>query len=86
MEGKLDNLELEQVFHNSDVVGGVVEKLAQINTFVIDDLKEINSFRLKLERVKEDLNSKNHEIECIEKEIKAIHEITSQKIDALSSA
>ena len=64
----------------------MVEESAQINTSVMDNSKKINSLRLELEQVKENLNSKNHEIECIEKEIKAIHEITSQKIDALSSA
>jgi len=52
----------------------------------MDDPKEINFLRLELEWVKEDLNSKNHKIECIEKGIEVIHEITSQEIDALSSA
>ncbi|CAB4389122.1 unnamed protein product [Rhizophagus irregularis] len=40
----------------------------------------------ELERVKEDLNSKNHEIECMEKGIEATHEITSREIDALRKA
>jgi len=48
--------------------------------------KEIDSLRLELERVKEDLNSKNHEIECMEKGIEATHEITSREIDALRKA
>ena len=50
------------------------------------DPKEINSLRLELEWVKEDLNSKNHEIECMEKGIEATHKITSQEIDALRKA
>src|ERR1043166_667771 len=50
------------------------------------DPKEIDSFRLELERVKKDLNSKNHEIECMEKGIEATHEITSREIDALKKA
>ena len=50
------------------------------------DFKEIDSLRLELERVKEDLNSKNHEIECMEKGIEATHEITSWEIDALRKA
>src|SRR6185437_11116315 len=50
------------------------------------DPKEIDSLRLELERVKEDLNSKNHEIECMEKGIEATHEITSWEIDALRKA
>src|ERR1044072_984277 len=50
------------------------------------DPKEINSLRLELERVKEDLNSKNHEIECMEKGIEATYEITSWEIDALRKA
>ena len=50
------------------------------------DSKEIDSLRLELERVKEDLNSKNHEIECMEKGIEATYEITSREIDALRKA
>ena len=50
------------------------------------DPKKIDSLRLELERVKEDLNSKNHEIKCMEKGIEATHEITSQEIDALRKA
>ena len=50
------------------------------------DPKEIDSLRLELERIKEDLNSKNHEIECMEKGIEATHEITSREIDALRKA
>ena len=50
------------------------------------DPKEIDSLRLELEWVKEDLNSKNHEIECMEKRIEVTHEITSQEIDALRKA
>src|ERR1044072_5469104 len=50
------------------------------------DPKEIDSLRLELERVKKDLNSKNHEIECMEKGIEATHEITSREIDALRKA
>jgi chromosome segregation ATPase len=41
---------------------------------------------LELERTNGNLNSKKHEIECMEKGIDATHEITSQEIDALSSA
>ena len=80
LEGKLDDLKLEQVLHDSNVVGGVIEELAQINTSVMDSL------RLELERANEDLNSKNYEIECMEKGIEVTHEITSQERDALSSA
>jgi hypothetical protein len=50
------------------------------------DPKEIDSLRLELERVKEDLNSKNHEIECMEKGIEATYEITSREMDALRKA
>ena len=50
------------------------------------DPKKIDFLRLELERVKEDLNSKNHEIECMEKGIEATHEITSREIDALRKA
>ncbi len=77
LEGKLDDLKLEQVLHDSNVVGGVIEKLAQINTSIMNDSKEINSPRLELEWVEEDLNSKNYEIEYIEKGIKVTHEIIS---------
>jgi chromosome segregation ATPase len=42
-----------------------------------------DSLKLELERANEDLNSKNHEIECMEKGMKATHEITSREIDNL---
>ncbi|PKB95481.1 hypothetical protein RhiirA5_436635 [Rhizophagus irregularis] len=50
------------------------------------DRKEIDSLRLELKRMKEDLNSKECTIECMEKGIEATHEITSREIDALYSA
>ncbi|CAG8733374.1 11382_t:CDS:2 [Dentiscutata erythropus] len=50
------------------------------------DQVSYDSLRLELERVKEDLNSKEYTIECIEKGIEATHRITSQGIDTLSSA
>ncbi|RGB25282.1 hypothetical protein C1646_771968 [Rhizophagus diaphanus] len=52
----------------------------------LSDPKEIDSLRLELEWVKEDLNSKNHEIECMKKGIEVTHEITSREIDALRKA
>ena len=56
----------------------------------LDDLKLEqalhDSLKLELERANEDLNSKKHEIECMEKGIEATHEITSQKIDASRKA
>ncbi|PKK56899.1 hypothetical protein RhiirC2_799084 [Rhizophagus irregularis] len=45
-----------------------------------------DSLKLELERANEDLNSKKHEIECMEKGIEVTREITSREIDALSSA
>jgi hypothetical protein len=45
-----------------------------------------DSLKLELERANEDLNSKKHEIECMEKRIEATHEITSREIDALRKA
>src|SRR2546429_1905834 len=46
LEGKLEDLKLNLVFHDSNVVGGVIEELAQINSF---ESKEIDSLRLELE-------------------------------------
>lgn len=83
LEGKLKDLKLDPVFHDSNVVGGIIEEPAQINS---SEPKEIDSLRLELERANEDLNSKKYEIECMEKGIEATHEITSQERDALSSA
>src|SRR5256885_688200 len=80
LEGKLDNLELEQVFHDSNAVKGVIEKPAQISS---SDFKEINSLRFELERVKENLNSKEYTIECMKKGIKSSNSIFRQEIDAL---
>src|SRR2546430_13056849 len=57
LEGKLEDLKLDPVFHDSNVVGGVVEEPAQISS---SDPKEIDSLRLELGRVKEDFNSKKH--------------------------
>src|SRR6266542_2309416 len=83
LEGKLEDIDLERTYHDLDIIRGVIEELAQINSF---EPKEIDSLRLELERVKEDFNSKKHEIECMEKGIKATHELTNRKRDALSSA
>src|SRR6266542_15367 len=83
LEGKLEDLKLDPVFHDSNVVGGVIEEPAQINLF---EPKEIDSLRLELEQVKENFNSKKHEIEYMEKGIEVTHEITSRERDALSSA
>src|SRR5881396_2928445 len=40
LEGKLEDLKLDPVFHDSNVVGGVIEEPAQINSF---EPKEIDS-------------------------------------------
>src|SRR5204863_3693663 len=80
LEGKLEDLKLDPVFHDSNVVGGVIEEPAQISS---SGSKEIDSLRLELERVEENLNSKRYEIECMEKGIEATHEITSRELDAL---
>src|SRR6266540_2782237 len=76
LEGKLEDLKLDLMFHDSNVVRGVIEEPAQINS---SEPKEIDSLRLELERVKEDFNLKKHEIECMEKGIEATHEITVRK-------
>src|SRR2546423_6558537 len=86
LEGKLDDLELEQVFHDSDAVGGLLEEPAQINSSEMNDPKEIDSLRLELERVKENCNSKEYTIECMEKGIESSNSIFRREIDALYSA
>src|SRR6266498_4728144 len=45
LEGKLEDIDLECTYHDLDVMGGVIEELAQISSF------KIESLRLKLERV-----------------------------------
>ncbi|CAB4385570.1 unnamed protein product [Rhizophagus irregularis] len=82
LKGKLEDKELEQVLHDSNVVGGMVEEPAQINS---SEPKEIDSLRLELERVKEDLNSKEYTIECMEKGIESSKNIYNQTIDSLFS-
>jgi chromosome segregation ATPase len=77
LEGKLEDIDLERTYHDLDVMGG---EPAQISS------SEIESLRLELERAKEDRNSKEYTIECMEKGIEATHEITSREIDALYSA
>ncbi|GET59862.1 hypothetical protein GLOIN_2v1877727 [Rhizophagus irregularis DAOM 181602=DAOM 197198] len=77
LEGKLEDIDLERTYHDLDVTGG---EPAQISS------SEIESLRLEFERAKEDHNSKEYTIECMEKGIEATHEITSREIDALYSA
>ncbi|UZO09273.1 uncharacterized protein OCT59_029507 [Rhizophagus irregularis] len=67
LEGKLEDIDLERTYHDLDVTGG---EPAQISS------SEIESLRLELERAKEDHNSKEYTIECMEKGIEATHEIT----------
>src|SRR4051794_18984642 len=64
LEGKLEDLKPDLIFHDYDVIGGMIEELAQISS---SDPKKIDTLRLELEQVKEDLNSKKYEIECMEK-------------------
>ncbi|CAB4381309.1 unnamed protein product [Rhizophagus irregularis] len=52
----------------------------------IRELEEIDSLRLELERAKEDLNSKEYIIECMEKGIESSNSIFRREIDALYSA
>ena len=63
-------------FLNKDMILSLEAKVRKLEG-KSSDPKEIDSFRLELERVKKDLNSKNHEIECMEKGIEVTHEITS---------
>ena len=79
LEGKLKNLKLDPVFHDSNVVGRVIEKPAQISS------SEIESLRLELERANEDLNSKRYEIECMEKGKESSDSMYKREMDILSS-
>jgi hypothetical protein len=78
LEGKLEDIDLplrrfaEHTYHDLDVMGEVIEEPAQINS---SDPKEIDSLRLELERVKEDRNSKEYTIECMEKVIESTNNI-----------
>ena len=83
LEGKLKDLKLDLVFHDLNIVGGVIEELTQINS---SEPKEIDSLRLELKQANGDLNSKKYEIECMKKGIKMTHEITSWERDVLSLA
>ncbi|CAB4399326.1 unnamed protein product [Rhizophagus irregularis] len=60
LEGKLEDIDLERTYHDLDAMGG---EPAQISS------SEIESFRLELEHTKEDRNSKEYTIECMEKGI-----------------
>lgn len=72
MKGKLKDLKLDLVFHDSNAVGEVIEEPVQINSSVIEWLKN-------------DLNLKNYEIEYMEKRIKAKDIIYKWELDILSS-
>src|SRR5207248_2409754 len=41
LEGKLEDIDLERTYHDLDVMGGVIEEPAQINSSEIEDPKEI---------------------------------------------
>jgi myosin heavy subunit len=83
LEGKLEDIDLERTYHDLDVMGGVIEEPVQISS---SDPKEIDSLRLELEQVKEDRNSKEYTIECMEKGIESSNSIFRREIDALYSA
>src|SRR6266496_3558534 len=82
LEGKLEDLKLDPVFHDSNVVGGVIEEPPQINS---SDPKEIDSLRLELERANENLSSKEYTIECMEKGIESSDSIYKRELDIRSS-
>jgi len=85
LKGKLKDIDLEYIYYDLDIMGGVIEKLAKINTSVMDDLKEINFLRLELEQVNEDFSSKKYTIECMKKGIESSNSIFKWEIDILSS-
>ncbi len=39
LEDKLENIDLERTYHNLDIMGGVIEELAQISSSEIEFLK-----------------------------------------------
>jgi hypothetical protein len=82
LEGKLEDIDLEHTYHDLDVMGGVIEEPAQINS---SDPKEIDSLRLELEQVKEDRNSKEYTIKCMEKGIESSNNIFKREIDTWTS-
>ena len=79
----MEDIDLERTYHDLDVMGGVIEEPAQINS---SEPKEVDSLRLELERAKKDLNSKEYTIECMEKGIESSNSIFRWEIDALYSA
>ena len=58
---------------------GMLEEPAQINS------SEIDSLKLELEQVREDLNFKKDEMECMEKGKKSSDSMYKREIDILSS-
>ncbi|RGB27837.1 hypothetical protein C1646_768588 [Rhizophagus diaphanus] len=79
LEGKLEDIDLEHTYHGLDVMEGTIEEPAQINS------SEIDSLRLELDRVKEDLNSKEYTIECMEKGKEVSDNIYKRELDIWSS-
>jgi chromosome segregation ATPase len=78
LEGKLEDIDLEHTYHDLDAMGGMVEEPAQINgpkETSSSDPEEIDYLRLELERAKEDRNSKEYTIECMEKGVEASNSI-----------
>ena len=83
LKDKLKDIDLERTYHDLNVIEGMIEKPAQINSF---NPKEIDSLRLELKQMKKDLNSKEYIIEYMKKGIESSNSIFRQKIDILSSA
>ena len=80
LEGKLENIDLERIYHNLNVVGG--KEPVQISS---SDPKENESLRLELEQVKEDRDSKEYTIECMEKGIEVTDIIYKRELNIQSS-
>ncbi|RIA98023.1 hypothetical protein C1645_813413 [Glomus cerebriforme] len=74
LEGKLDDLDLKRTYHDLNVMGRAIEELTQINSFEMDNSKEIDSLKLELKRANEDLSSKKYTIEYMEKGIESFRD------------
>src|SRR5206468_6030349 len=54
LEGKLEDIDLERTYHDLDVIGGVIEESAQINSFEPKDIGKF--FRVKICAVQQGQN------------------------------
>ena len=84
LKGKLKDLKPNLIFHDLNVMEGLLKELVQINS---SDPKEIDFLKLELKQTNKDLSSKEYIyiIKCMNKGIESSNSIYKQTLDIRSS-